>query len=219
MKKYILLLTAILAAQNALATTYGKVRSGNSLYKKSEYDRSLGKYREAQISSPENPVVHFNIGDALHKTGSYDESNAEFNKALGSKDRLLRSKAYYNLGNNAAAQEKTDEAISYYKKCLELNPRDMDAKYNIEYLLTAKSQPKSKDKKDQGKNGGKDKKQQQGAGGGQGKENKESKEKQKNSMSKVDAQRILQYYNDQEKRAADKRKMKNPDLPKTDEDW
>jgi Ca-activated chloride channel homolog len=216
MKKYLIfLLPLLICPQNVLATAYGNVLSGNNLYKKSEYDKSLDKYREAQIASPDNPIVYYNIGDALHKTGSYDESNTEFTKALNTKDKLLRSKVYYNMGNNAFAQQKPEEAINNYKKCLELNPRDMDAKYNLEYLLNYKNMPKQQ-KNDKNDKNGKDKNKKQDASAAKpGDKNK----KDKNSMSKEDAQRILQYYNDQEKRGADKRKMKNPEPPKTDEDW
>ncbi len=218
MKKYLILSTLlILFSRNAFATAYGNVLSGNSLYKSSEYDKSLDKYREAQMAAPDNPIVYYNIGDALHKTGSYDESNTEYTKALNTKDKMLRSKVYYNMGNNAYAQQKPDEAIKNYIKCLELNPRDMDAKYNLEYLLNNKNMPKQKnDKNKNGKDNDKDKKQNAGAGK---QDDKDKKDKNKNQMSKEDAQRILQYYNDQEKMGADKRKMKQPEQPKTDEDW
>jgi Ca-activated chloride channel homolog len=223
MKKYLLLvLLAIICAQDIWASAYGKVSAGNSLYKKGQYDKSLDKYREAQISSPDNPVVYFNIGDALHKIGDNEAAEGEFTKALGSKDKLLRSKAYYNLGNSAFARQKPDEALNFYKKCLELNPKDMDAKYNIEFILNRKNTPQSK-KNDKNDKNSKDKDKKQGAASS--KENdkdnkdKDKNEKKKNSMSKEDAQRILQYYNDQERNSAQKRKMKNPALPKVDEDW
>jgi tetratricopeptide (TPR) repeat protein len=161
------------------------------------------------------------MGDARNKTGDIEGANSDYSKALNSKDKLLRSKAYYNLGNNAFSQEKPDEALNYYKKCLELNPKDMDAKYNIEYLLTQKNMPKQNKNDKNGKNdkNNKDKNQQKAAGAkGNDKDNKD-KDKNKSGMSKEDAQRILQYYNDQEKQGADKRKMKTPEQPKTDEDW
>jgi tetratricopeptide (TPR) repeat protein len=169
-------------------------------------------------------VVHFDLGNALHKTDSFDDAAKEYQRALGSKNPLVRSKAFYNLGNNAFRQEKTDEALEYYKKALDLNPSDADAKYNIEYILTQKAQQKdSKQNKDgKGKNNDKQKEQ-------NGKDGKDSQKKdqqkgtagqeQKQGMSKEDARRILQYYNDAEKNAAQKRKMRMPQLPKVEEDW
>ena len=222
MKRNALLLFLILIlAQQLWAGAFGSVSSGNNHYKKGEYDKSLDNYREAQIFAPDNSVIHFNIGDALSKTGSIDESNAEFSSALNSKDKLLKSKAYYNLGNNAFSQEKPDEALDYYKKCLDLNPNDMDAKYNIEYIVSQKNMPKDKkkDKNDKDKKDNKDDKNKQKQQSKDDKDNKDKDKNDKNSMSKEDAQRILQYYNDQDKKSAEKRKMRKPELPKVEEDW
>jgi tetratricopeptide (TPR) repeat protein len=220
MRKYFILsLLILISSQSLFASAYGKVSSGNSLYKNNEYDKSLENYREAQIAAPDSPIVYYNIGDALHKTGNYDESNAEYSKVLNSKNKLLRSKAYYNMGNNAFAQDKRDEALSYYKKCLELNPKDMDAKYNIEYILTQNNMPKQKQKNKDGKNDKNNKDQKQQNSQSKDNNNDKNDKDKKNSMSKEDAQRILQYYDEQEKRGTDKRKMKTPEQPKTDEDW
>jgi Ca-activated chloride channel family protein len=219
------LLLLLLSTGSAHASAYGDVSSGNSLYKKGEYDKSLDKYRDAQMAAPNNPAVYFNMGDAQTKAGDMEGANSDYTKALSSKDKLLRSKAYYNLGNVAFSKEKPDEALADYKKCLELNPNDMDAKYNIEYLLTQKNAPKQNknDKNDKNDKNNKDNKQQKAGAKGNDKDNKDKdkqdKDKSKSGMSKEDAQRILQYYNDQEKQSADKRKMKTPEQPKTDEDW
>jgi tetratricopeptide (TPR) repeat protein len=222
--KLFLLIIFLLSAQNLWAGAYLSVSSGNRHYKKSEYDKSLDKYREAQISSPDDPVIRFNIGDALNKTGDIEGSDAEFSKALNAKDRSLRSKAYYNLGNNAVSRQKLEEALDYYKKCLDLNPGDMDAKYNIEYITQQKNQPQNKqnnkdNKKDKDNKDNKDKQKQQSPGKDKDKSEKNNQQDNKNSMSKEDAQRILQYYNDQEKKSAEKRKMNKPELPKVEEDW
>lgn len=201
----------------ALASAESKIRAGNSQYKKGKFDKALENYREAQIAAPASPEIHYNIGDALYKTENMDEASAAFNKALASKDKKVRGAAYYNLGNAAYRQQKIDEAVGHYKKALELNPADRDAKYNLEYIMTQKNQQKKQGKndKDQNNKDGKDKNQQQKAQAGQDKKN----DKDKKGMSKEDAQRILQYYNDMDKNSAKKRKMQQPQLPKTEEDW
>jgi len=210
----------------AHASTAGKIRSGNKYFNKGEYDKSLDRYREAQIASPDNPVVYFNMGDSLHKLGQFDEAAKAYQRSAASTNKIIQSRAYYNMGNNAYRQEKPDEALEYYKKALLLNPNDEDAKYNYEFLLKQKQQPKSKDKKNDKQ------KQQQGQGArdkGQGNDKDKNKENNKNQqgqseqnkqgMSKEDAQRILQVYDEADKESARKRKMQTPQLPKVDEDW
>lgn len=222
MKRILILLVSLAFAAPLFASTAGSVRAGNRHYKKGRYDKALEKYREAEISSPNSPAVHFNIGSALYKTDDYEASKAEFRRALASPDPRVRSAAYYNLGNAAFRADKADEALEHYKKALELNPGDMDAKYNIEYILHRKNDPqRSKDPKD-GRNGKGGKDRQKGGQAQAGKDDEQDKAKDgqdKPGISKEDARRILQYYNESDRNAAQKRKMMRPQLPRVDEDW
>src|SRR3989339_1530253 len=173
----------------------GSIRAGNKLYKQNDYEGALKHYRNAEIAAPSEPAVHFNLGDALYKSEQMEDAHSEFTKALASTDPKVRAKAYYNLGNAAYRNQKNDEAVEYYKKSLMLNPHDIDAKYNLEYLTMVKNQPQKKqqnrkksdkDKKDKDKQ----KQQQQGEG---------EQEQKKGGMSKEDAQSILQSFDDEDK--------------------
>jgi Ca-activated chloride channel family protein len=173
---------------------------------------ALKKYRDAEMSSPGSPLVHFNLGDALYKTNNLEDAQSEFNKALSSKNPIVRSRAYYNLGNSAFKNQKNDEALDYYKKALKLNPKDEDAKYNLEYLSKVKNQPQKKNKDDKKKD--QDKKQQQNKD-----KDKEQQEQKKGGMSKEDAKRILQSFDDADKNSLKKKRAAQPPMPKTEEDW
>ena len=220
----------------------GKVDSGNSLYKKADFEGALSKYQDAQIDEPENPVLHFNSGDARYKMEKYEEAVKEYEKASYSKDIALQAKSYYNIGNSLYKTGKMPEAIQYYQKCLELNPKDKDAKYNIEFVRKkikeqidknkqeGKESKESKDSKE-GKKGkeNKDKKDQnqQAKEAKEDKDKKDGKDKQageekKDKMSKEDAERILKAINEDEKKALDKKKenqMKNYQWGNVQEDW
>jgi Ca-activated chloride channel family protein len=216
----LVILTIFCGAGLLDASTAGSVSAGNRAYRNGAYDQSLDKYREAQIAAPDNPILHFNIGDALYKIGKTEEAATAFQRALAGKDARLRSQAYYNLGNSAYRKEQLDEALEYYKKALDINPGDRDAKYNFEYILRQKAMPQSKKNKQQRERKeqkGNDKQQQ----GAQGKTAEKSDQEQgdKKGMSKEDAQRILQVYGDQDQNAAKNRKMPAPQLPKVEEDW
>jgi Ca-activated chloride channel family protein len=225
MKKALLTISFLaLCAPSAFATAYGKVNSGNRLFKKGEYGKAVEKYRDAQISDPSNEKINFNIGNAFHKAGEYERAQGEYEKALLSKNPGITERALYNLGNNCVMLQKTDEAIEYYKKALDINPNDLNAKYNIEFLRLIKANPSAAKNPAEGKEGKGKKNQGKEGKGEQGKEEKGKeegvgKEEKKGEMSKEDAESILQYYNDAEKQAAEKRKMRAPKMPKTDEDW
>ena len=233
--KTLVLLLSVLAfsAVNA-AGIKGKVDSGNKMYKKENYEGALSKYQDAQIDEPEHPVLHFNTGDALYKSEKYEEAIKSYEKASYSKDIELQAKSYYNIGNSLYKSGKMPEAIQYYQKSLELNPKDQDAKYNIEFVRKkikeqmdknskdSKESKESKDKKE------KDKKEQekQAKAGKDDKDKKdkekEGKEEKKEKMSKEDAERLLKAINEDEKKALDKKKeqqMRNYEWGNVQEDW
>lgn len=111
-----------------------KTAEANRLYNEGKIDEALSKYRDAQIENPDSPQLHYNIGSALHQKKNYEDALNEFDKAINSKDVELQARAYYNLGNTHYRTGKLLEAIEDYKKCLDINPDDEDAKYNIEFI-------------------------------------------------------------------------------------
>lgn len=129
------------------------VRRGNDLYKQGKYGESLAAYTEAQITAPEDPRLHYNIGDALYKQEKHKEAREAYQKVLNSQDASLKERAYYNIGNcyvregQAAGDiEILSKAVESYEKALELDPDDQDAKYNLEVVrkmieLKKKEQP------------------------------------------------------------------------------
>ena len=101
------------------------------------------KYYEALIVGNESiPEAHFGKGAASYQLGEFDSARDSFDKSLKSSDDLVKSKAYYNLGNTFYKNNKKDEAIKYYRKALELNPNDKEAKFNYELLKYHPDPPK-----------------------------------------------------------------------------
>ncbi|MFQ5603045.1 MAG: tetratricopeptide repeat protein [bacterium] len=111
-----------------------KVKQGNELYQQEKYDEANNKYRDALLEDPTSPIIHFNIGDVLYKKKNYQEALKSFGKALVTDDILLQSKSYYNMGNAYYKIGRLDSSIFMYKKALELNPDDEDAKFNLEFV-------------------------------------------------------------------------------------
>ena len=107
------------------------------------------KYYEALIVGNESiPEAHFGKGAASYQLGEFDSARDSFDKSLKSSDKQVKSKAYYNLGNTFYKNNKKDEAIKYYRKALELNPNDKEAKFNYE-LLKYHPDPQKEDNQDQ----------------------------------------------------------------------
>lgn len=129
-----------------------QIEDGNRLYAEEKYDEANNKYRDALIDNPESPIVNFNIGDVLYKKRNFEEALKSFEKATSADDILLQGKSYYNMGNSLYKMGEMPESIVMYKKALELNPNDEDAKYNLEYVraqLKDQAQDQSQQNQDQ----------------------------------------------------------------------
>lgn len=208
MRKYainiILISLSVFAAVNStcFAATGAKknVKKANRLYKQGKLDEALQKYNDASVALPDSDIVNFNMGAAFYKKEDYQKAVDSFTKALTSEDKKLEADALYNLGNCryklGKLKENTDlsatvgllrESLDYYKRAVELDQKNTDARFNHEFverelkvlLDKLKQQQSSADKQ---KEQEQQEEQKQGtcpAGKEQGKEDKEKEESAK----------------------------------------
>jgi|GEM_PF-690015 len=184
-KSWLLILPLVLlTAPASWAGTADDVNRGNHAYKKGKYDRALKAYRDAQIKAPNNPVVSYDLGNALHQAGQHDEAEKAYQKTLAGKDPALRAKAFYNLGNNYVKQQKYEDAVKSYHQALKLKPRDEDTIYNLSQTLALMKNPpqqkqdKNQNQKDQEKNPSGQKPEKSQGQAGQEKQSGKDKDKQ-----------------------------------------
>jgi tetratricopeptide (TPR) repeat protein len=129
------------------ASVAGDVSEGNRLFEEKKLDEAIAKYSEAREEAPDSDIVHYNLGTAQYKKGHYAAAVDSFTRALSTDDRELESKAAYNLANSkyrlGAMKAGSDmqgaasiyrESLDYYKRAMELNEEDRDAKYNHELV-------------------------------------------------------------------------------------
>lgn len=110
------------------------IQRGNSSYRNKKYDESEIFYRKSLEKDPKNLTAYFNLGNSLYKLNKFDESMQKYLQVGNStNDNKLKAEAYYNIGNAYFKNKQYAESIDYYKKALRLNPKDYDAKYNLEY--------------------------------------------------------------------------------------
>jgi hypothetical protein len=125
----------------------GIVNDANKLYNEGEYEKAFEKYKEAEEKIPESDIIGFNKGAALYKKKEFDESLESFSGVLVTEDPELEAKANYNIGNIKYRQAKSsettkegsakrlyNESLDYYKRAIELDESDIDAKYNYEFV-------------------------------------------------------------------------------------
>jgi tetratricopeptide (TPR) repeat protein len=71
----------VLAPAASAETAAGSVREGNALYLEGNYDEALKKYQAAQVESPADSRIMFNLGDAQYKLESHEEALSEYLRA------------------------------------------------------------------------------------------------------------------------------------------
>ena len=117
----------------------------NRLYEEGKYDQALSLYNRALIVRPDSARLNFNAGAANYKKGDYEKAFSYFEKSALTEDKLLESKANYNSGNSQYKSAKLKEDIDlesavnlmrqsmeHYKRAMELNNKDQDAKINYD---------------------------------------------------------------------------------------
>jgi Ca-activated chloride channel family protein len=117
-------------------------------YEAGEYDEALQSFTDALVDAPESPELHFNIGTAEYQLEHYDEALDQFRSVLPSGKKDLIASAHYNMGNCLYRQaekdilqgrgeeviQKYESAVKSYIEALKINPDDVQAKYNIEFI-------------------------------------------------------------------------------------
>ena len=91
--------------------------------------------------------LDFGRGSSAFQQGDLETAKHSFEQSLKADDEQLKSKAMYNLGNTFYQNQKTEEALAFYRKALELDPTDKEAKYNYEFLKYQQEPPEDQDQK------------------------------------------------------------------------
>ena len=190
------------------------VRQGNKLYEKNSFAESEVSYRKAIDNNKQSPDAVFNIGDALYKQKKFEDAGKQFIENTNmNEDKKKKSNSLYNLGNSLLMANKVQESIDAYKGSLKMNPNNNETKYNLAYaqdLLKQQEQQQqqqqqqNKDNQDQNKEDQKDQNDQNE----QDQQNdQKNNQDQQQSISKEDAQRILNALANDEKNVQEKVKL------------
>lgn len=138
-------------------SVYGYFKEGKEFYDKKNYKEALNTFLQGQVENPEDIRLKYNVSNTQYKNKNYDEAIKGYldvaNKSKEASLKPLKERAYYNTGNCFYRKEKLNESAEYYKKALELDPNDKDARHNLEIVLE-----KLKKQMDEQKKSGKDKK-------------------------------------------------------------
>lgn len=146
----------VLSAQS----TYNElIYKGNKKFNQKEYDASSEEFVDAVKMNEKNFTGHYNLGNALYKSGKFEEAKEEYKKAQSlAQNKDDKAAALHNLGNAYMKTNDSEKAAQSYKESLKQNPYSDATRKNYEIAkLKEKQQQNSKQnnksEKDQGKKG------------------------------------------------------------------
>ena len=125
---------------------------GKKAYEEGHYDEARVYYEHVLNNRKKDNGAQFGLGVTAYQQKDMETAARALNNAMNSDNKSLASKAMYNLGNMFRDQQKMEESLALYRKAIELDPADEDAKVNYELLkqvLQQQEQQQQEDKQNQ----------------------------------------------------------------------
>jgi Ca-activated chloride channel family protein len=202
----LILCAALILVSVAWSDVGSDMRRGNYLERKGEYDAALESYQKALVQEPDNPKIHYNIGRVLYRMGKYDEAVSEFQLGFLERDHMFQSNVFYNIGNSQFKKGQLEASIDAYKMSLLANPKDLQAKQNLEFCLKIKEQSQNQPQSDSTQ-------QQQ-----QPPDEQPQPQPDENEIGKEQAERVLQAMQNKEKENLEKSRVQERE-ESVEKDW
>ncbi len=127
---------------------------GKKAYEEGHYDEARVYYEHVLKNRKKDDRAKFGLGVTAYQQKDMETAARALNNAMNSDDKSLASKAMYNLGNMFRDQQKMEESLALYRKAIELDPTDEDAKVNYELLkqVLQQQEQQQQDKQNQEQN-------------------------------------------------------------------
>jgi Ca-activated chloride channel family protein len=108
--------------------------NGQKMYDEGRYQEALKKYEQILRQHPDWEEAHFGKAAALYKTDQFDGALAELEQSIAIDDPIKKSNVFYNMANAFLQNQRLEESLNFYRRALELNTGDFDAKHNYELV-------------------------------------------------------------------------------------
>lgn len=208
------------------------VAKGNEAYNKGDYPKAEMFYKNALQEDPNSDIAMFNLAMSLirqskgqqpgqqaaeQNTDKYSDPGELLKSVAGNtNNKLLASKAFYNLGNVAFARQDYATSIEMYKEALRGNPDDIKARQNLRVAqLKYRDQQQNQDQnKDQNQQNQQDQKNQDQQNQQQNQQNKDQNQDKQNQQDKKDQNQQNQNQNNPQDKANGSPASAKPEMSK-----
>ena len=122
---------------------------GRKAYESGKYEKARAYYEHILNNRKNDAAAQFGLGATAYKQQDMEIATRSLNAVKNSDNPSLAAKALYNLGNMFRDQQKMAESLAMYRKAIELDPMDEDAKINYELLKKVIEQQQTKEQEQQ----------------------------------------------------------------------
>ena len=181
---------------------------GKKAYEEGHYDEARVYYEHVLKNRKKDDGAQYGLGVTAYQQKDMETAARALNNAMNSDDQSLASKAMYNLGNMFRDQQKMEESLALYRKAIELDPTDEDAKVNYELLkqVLQQQEQQQQDKQNQEQNQEQDQEKQDQQKQNQDSEGQDEQNKNQDNQEKGEDQQKQQ--EDQQKSQSEKEEEK-----------
>ena len=181
-----------------LSTLKGQDK-GSKAYESGKYEEARAYYEHILNNRKNDASAQFGLGVTAYKQQEMEIATRSLNAVKNSDNPSLAAKALYNLGNMFRDQQKMAESLAMYRKAIELDPMDEDAKINYELLKQVIKQQQNKEQKQQQDQDSAQKKDDDGQTQASQDQQQENKEGQKQSPQNQEKQKQSEQHAQQQK--------------------
>jgi len=113
----------------------GQLDQGNNLFNERKYQEALAIFNQFALDNPTIYQIYLNIGDCYREMQDYKNAILQYEmaieKAKVAEDLIVQAKAQASIGETYLRQNDFKNSQEYFKKSLELNPKDEVLAYNV----------------------------------------------------------------------------------------
>jgi Ca-activated chloride channel family protein len=154
---FILFLMLPAISLQAITLPWTKVMTnskGNAAYKKQDFQKADEAFSRNAIRYPKDARLQYNLGNSKYRLKKSNEAADSWQKALSTKDPLLKSKAWQNLGNSQYDAKQYKEAMQSYQQAVLSDDKNAAARKNYDLakrMLLNKQQQQQQNQQQQKK--------------------------------------------------------------------
>lgn len=110
-------------------------QKGIEAYRKGDFAAALEQFLSAKGLKDDAPQLRNNTAAALYELKKYQEALKEISGGDAARLGPAQAARHYNQGNIHYRLQQYPQALESYKKCLKIDPADVQAKKNFELTL------------------------------------------------------------------------------------